>query len=248
MAKRVNKRRLWWLIPLIAVVLLCGAFAAYAGDYSRADAEALRTVAEPPSGVTVQEVKNRYIAFVPQQPKAGLIFYPGGKVQYEAYAPLLAACAEQGVLCVLVHVPANLAILNTEAAAGVKEMFPEVSDWYLGGHSLGGIGASMHLAKHRTEYKGIVFLASYSTNDLNGMGIRALSVYGTNDGVLNMEKYAENRGNFPENTLELPIDGGCHAYFGNYGEQAGDGTPTISRETQQRLTVKAMLAFLLGAA
>jgi len=38
-----------------------------------------------------------------------------------------------------------------------------------------------------------------------------------------------------------------HAYFGDYGEQAGDGIPTVSREQAQTAIVDATLALLARA-
>ena len=52
-----------------------------------------------------------------------------------------------------------------------------------------------------------------------------------------MEKYQSNRSNLPEDVIEKVIDGGCHAYFGSYGAQDGDGTPTISNAEQIQTTV-----------
>ena len=58
------------------------------------------------------------------------------------YAPLLHDLAEDGILCVLVKMPCNLAVLDMNAADGIPECFPEVTDWYIGGHSLGGAMAA----------------------------------------------------------------------------------------------------------
>ena len=64
------------------------------------------------------------------------------------------------------------------------------------------------------------------------------------DGVLNREKYEADRVNLPQDTTETVIDGGCHAEFGSYGAQKGDGTPTISAEEQQRQTADALAAWM----
>ena len=48
----------------------------------------------------------------------------------------------------------------------------------------------------------------------------------------------------PTDTIYLPIEGGNHAYFGDYGEQSGDNLATISREAQQQITVDAIVQFL----
>ena len=43
---------------------------------------------------------------------------------------------------------------------------------------------------------------------------------------------------------EIIIDGGCHAGFGSYGAQKGDGAPVISAEEQQRQTADALAAWI----
>ena len=69
--------------------------------------------------------------------------------------------------------------------------------------------------------------------------------YGSEDGVLNREAYADAFPHLPDKSIEIVIDGGCHAFFANYGPQAGDGTPTISREEQITRTSKAVAEFVL---
>ena len=65
-------------------------------------------------------------------------------------------------------------------------------------------------------------------------------VVGTKDQVLNRDKYAQYESNLPEDTTVLEIVGGNHAYYGNYGEQDGDGEATITREEQQAEAVEAL--------
>ena len=86
------------------------------------------------------------IVFRPQgEAVGGLIFYPGGKVSPEAYAPLLDALAERGVLCVLVKMLFNLAVFSPRGAEGIQEQFLEIERWYMAGHSLGGTMASSYI-------------------------------------------------------------------------------------------------------
>jgi pimeloyl-ACP methyl ester carboxylesterase len=110
----------------------------------------------------------------------------------------------------------------------------------MGGHSLGGSMAASYVSKHTEDFVGLVLLGSYSTADLAGSGLKVLSVYGSEDQVMNREKYEKYRSNLPEDFVERVIDGGCHAYFGMYGAQKGDGIPTISNETQINITADAI--------
>jgi hypothetical protein len=222
------------IIILLAIALTTGA---YLGDYYRADEQALVIVEQE----SVVNQKNGMICFEPEEPQSGLIFYPGGKVQYEAYAPLLEKLAENGILCVLVHMPGNLAVLDVNAADGIREMYPDIKTWYIGGHSLGGAMAATYAAKHSDDLDGLILLAAYSTADLSDCGLSVVSIYGSCDGVLDREKYEKYLSNLPDTAKEVVIDGGCHSYFGSYGMQAGDGTPTITREEQMAETVEAIM-------
>ena len=229
------------LAVLIAVGL--GGYGYLSSYYPASDA-AVAALAVQVDRVQVEQDR-KVTWFVPDQPTAGLIFYPGGKVACEAYAPLLRACAENGVLCALVKMPGNLAVLSPNAADGLQAVHPEIEHWYIGGHSLGGAMAANYAASHADAFDGLILLAAYSTKDLTQTSLKVLSVYGSEDGVLNRESYAENRSNLPADCTEVVLEGGCHAQFGSYGAQKGDGTPTISGEEQIRQTA-ALVSALIG--
>ena len=67
---------------------------------------------------------------------------------------------------------------------------------------------------------------------------------GTEDSVMNREKYSEYRSNLPDSFQELVIEGGCHSYFGMYGAQEGDGIPSVSNEEQIKLTADAIVSMM----
>ena len=225
---------------LLVAVIGCGV---YVSDYYHAAGDAIAAMAGT-DHVTVTESEDMTV-FAPEAPDAGLIFYPGGKVEYTAYAPLMLALAEQDVLCVLLEMPFNLAVFEMDAAEGIPEMYPEIEHWYMGGHSLGGSMAASYAAEHSTEFDGLVLLAAYSTAEITDMNV--ISLYGSEDGVLNREKYQEYRGNLPESTVEMVIEGGNHALFGSYGPQEGDGEAKISPEEQIEITAEEVAVFMFGA-
>lgn len=229
------------MIALAIVLILCIGGWAYVSDYYRADETAIAAMASV-SGITVQQSRST-LAFVPDQAETGFIFYPGGKVEYTAYAPLMRALAENGVLCVMTEMPMNLAVLDMNAADGIPEQYPQVKRWYIGGHSLGGSMSASHAAKNTDRYEGLVLLASYSTADISTSGLNVISLYGSEDGVLNMDKYTEYKANLPADVEEHVIEGGCHAGFGSYGVQKGDGIPFISGEEQLQLTAQLLTDF-----
>lgn len=61
-----------------------------------------------------------------------------------------------------------------------------------------------------------------------------VSLVGSEDGVINRDKLAKYADNLPKDTtVDIQFAGGNHAYYGNYGEQDGDGKAGISREEEQ---------------
>ncbi len=235
-----NRKRKIFIITtsvLLTLAIITGACAIYLGDYYRADEGAI-AVFNTDENITVSVSDNGNVIFEPQNATHGFIFYPGGKVEHHAYEPLLAELAREGVLCVLVKMPFHLAVFDINAADGIQEQYPQIEDWYIGGHSLGGSMAASYLEKNAEDYEGLILLGSYSTADLSDTDLDALSIYGSEDKVMNREKYDENKSNLPNGFTEIVIEGGCHAYFGMYGAQDGDGTPTISNQEQIYLTVE----------
>lgn len=243
MAKQIKFPK-WLLVILIGVALVFGACAVYVSIYYKADKEAI-TAFSSDFSVPKTVWEDETVVFCPENPIAGFIFYPGGKVEHTAYEPLAQALAENGVLTVLVKMPFRLAVLDINAADGIRETFPEIHDWYIGGHSLGGSMAASYLEKNASHFRGLVLLGSYSTADLSATDLGVLSIYGSEDGVLNMEKYLKNKENLPSDFSEIVLEGGCHAYFGMYGSQKGDGVPTLTNKEQIDLTVNAILSFVL---
>ena len=241
-----RKRKLFIIVTSIVLVIavLVGVCTIYLGDYYKADDEAIGTFL--PQGSTWKEEPSGNIIFEPDNATTGLIFYPGGKVEHAAYIPLMQACAEKGILCIIAEMPFNLAVFDINAADGVQKEYPQVENWYIGGHSLGGSMAASYLEKHTDEYEGLILLGSYSTADLSDAALEVLSIYGSEDQVLNREKYNDNISNLPKDFKEIVIEGGCHAYFGMYGAQDGDGTPSISNSEQILQTAEYIAQMILS--
>ena len=229
----------------LALMIICatvGGCALYVCDYYPADGNALLDCLPEDLSATYEITEGGIIVAKPENPVAGFIFYPGGKVEHSAYLPLAMALAERGVLTVICPMPLRLAVLDVNAAEGVRELFPDITDWYIGGHSLGGSMAAGYLADH-PELSGLVLLGSYSTYDVSGS--RVLSIYGSHDGVMQGEKYEKYKSNLPPDLSEVIIEGGNHAYFGCYGEQKGDGVASITPAEQITRAAYRIADFIL---
>ncbi len=199
------------------------------------EATALAQTAQTPQG---------WYAFQPAQPvNTGFIFYPGGLVDPAAYAPLMKALSDQGILTVIVPMPLDLAIFGVNKAADVMAAYPEIKRWIISGHSLGGSMAAEFVKGHPAAVAGIAFMAAYPADatNLSSLPLTVVSVRGSNDGLATEPKLQNSLKNLPADTKMITIEGGNHAQYGNYGPQAGDGIATISREEQQQQTVSAVM-------
>lgn len=244
--KKSHKKLYITLISIASVIILILiAFFSYVSIYYSPTNNCLTYLEDSLYSNVKQE--NDYITFTPKdnsKSKDGIIFYPGGKVDYKSYAHLLRDLSDNGISSILVKMPFNLAVFNINAANSKKELLPNITNWYISGHSLGGSMACSYLNSHYKEYKGLILLASYSTTDLsNYTDLSTLSITASNDKVINMKKYNSNKSKLP-NLIEYNIEGGIHSYFGDYGIMSNDGIPTINVDTQTNIVTDKILDFI----
>jgi hypothetical protein len=231
-------------IVLVVLLVGMGLFTLWAQNPYPASEIALQAL-ESDDLVLVNE-ESGLITFGPvnAQSDIGFIFYPGGRVDYRAYAPVLHQIAAHGYFVALVSVPLNMAIFDTNAADQVMELFPNIQRWVVGGHSLGGVTASSYASDHLDSIDGLVFWASYPANDsLKDTNIKVLTIYGTND----MEGDTQiniSQSRLPASAQFITIDGGNHAQFGSYGPQSGDRPATITDEEQWAQAAELTVQFL----
>ena len=181
-----------------------------------------------------------YISFTPKNKEVtkGYIFYPGGGVKAEAYAPICRQIAEDGYEVVIAKMPLNLAVLSPNKADEIIKDFDNIDSWSIGGHSLGGVMASKYASAHK-NIKALALYASYPSGDeLKDSNIEVVSIYGSKDGVINKENLDESKENLPDDAEFIEIKGGNHSQFGDYGLQNGDNKSTISEEEQFNYTAK----------
>lgn len=233
------------ILAVVVLVLVCtaGVCFLYVNDYYHSTGDSAGYL-EDTAAVKVSEFKDGLL-FDGEGEDTAFIFYPGAKVEYTAYAPLMQKLASQGIDCFLVHMPCNLAILGQNKAEGIMDTY-DYERWYIGGHSLGGAMAASYAAGNLEKLDGAVLLGAYPTKSLEADTFAVLSVYGSEDTVLNREKLEKGRAYMSEDYTEICIEGGNHAQFGDYGLQDKDGTATVSREEQQEQTVRAIVEMMRG--
>ena len=235
MTAETKPRRKKWKIAvgilLAVLILLAGGFFWYVSDYYRAEDVALEMLS---AGDNI-EVRDNLTILSPSYPTdTAIIFYPGAKVEAAAYLLLLDQLRQTGLTCILVEMPFHLAIFDVNAAEDVMAQFPDISHWYIAGHSMGGAMASQFASEHPDEVDGLILLGAYLYGDYPTED--TLTIYSS------LNQSVEDEIDYTENVVE--IEGGNHAQFGNYGPQKGDLPATISAEEQQTQTVEAISNFI----
>lgn len=224
-------------IAIIIVILLVAGYAAYYFmDYYHAEKTATDYL-NGTSNVSVSKIDNGLFLDGPGSDDA-LIFYPGAKVEYTSYLPMLVDLAGQGVDCYLVEMPLNIAFLGQNSADSIMDS-SNYTHYFMSGHSLGGLVASSYV-NQTGKCDGLILFAAHPTKEVNKP---VLSIYGSQDKVLNIKDYDGSK-QLMSNLTEVVIDGANHEQFAYYGVQEGDGVASISPENQQKQSVNAILEFI----
>ena len=253
----------------VAVLYLC------AGGYVSAEEsfpplpEALKAM-ESNGVVTVSTVtvaawgteENYYYVFKPRgtQQNLGFIIYPGGPVDPRSYAPTAQEIAKAGYLVVIVKMPNDLAISGIPRAQDILAAYPDIKQWAIGGHSLGGVSSSWYVKDFPDKMKGVVLWAAYGfpEGSIQDRDIAAIVISGTKDGLVTPAKIEAGKPYLPDNTSYVAIEGGNHTNFGYYdtspypvqpGVHPGDppdNPADITREEQQNIIVQETLKLLDG--
>lgn len=240
-------RKAIWTTMMVLLVVLAITVGIYLKPYPPALAglEAMKGG----SGVTVTEHKG-WIQFEPSMVKqTDVLLYPGALVRPESYAPLALLLAQEGFRTWIVKMPLNLAVLGSNKADGIMDAAPDRA-FVIGGHSLGGVMAARYAVKHAKQLKGVFFLASYPDEggSLREAGLPVLSLFGSEDGVLNRTALEQAKAYLPMQTQYVEIPGGNHAQFGSYGPQNSDGIAWITATDQWSFTSQQLVLWLQSQA
>lgn len=218
---------------------------------------------ESDSAVTVETVEveaweegsNYYYAFEPNNtnPTIGFIIYPGGLVDPRAYAPAAHTIAAGGYLTVIIKMKDDAAITypNYIRADQIISDYPEITKWFIGGHSLGGVSSCKYAKEFTDKVDGVVLWASYPSEQfrIDDTDLKVVSIYGTNDGLVTHDEIETSEEHLPSDTQWVPIEGGNHTQFGWYDTspypvQPDDNPADITREDQQAQITQATINFL----
>lgn len=228
---------------IVVLVLVTVGFLVWANIVARGDREAAIEAWTNPAVSIVSTDHSIVMTPTAESSGEGLVFIPGARVDPYAYLFTLAGVVEESGMTVVITKPTlNLAFFDTRPLATFTADAPEVDDWFVGGHSLGGVRACM-LADD-PDVTGLILFGSYCANDLSSTDLRVLSIGGSQDGLTTPEKIEDAAGLLPASTTFVEIEGLNHAGFGNYGAQAGDGVSSLTRDESRDAITDALANFL----
>lgn len=233
----MKKKKLIIILLAIFVPLatLTSAFFIYVGNYYHSK------LYEHEENIKIIKENNYSLYYLDENIKDNLfIFYPGAKVESKAYEGLVENIALTGVDVILVDMPFNLAFFGMNRASEIIDKY-NYEHYYIGGHSLGSAMAASYAKDNANKLDGTILFASYATSTMPNT-LKCLAIKGSNDKVINENKFNKNKTYFNNDLYkEIIIEGGNHSNFGNYGLQKGDGEASISKVEQWNITSKAIL-------
>lgn len=249
---RVRPNRSGWrlVLRILVLVLAVGGIALVAWLRPFSAEEPALAAMQSDSAVTVVETPTRIVLTPAVTPNTTAVFFePGAKVEARAYAAVLRPLAEAGFTVVIAKQPLAIAFLSISDFDAARTDFPTVTHWVIGGHSLGGVVASIQAdggdSATTAPVVGLFLYAAYPATDISSsLTARVLSVSASNDGLARPVDVDAAKPLLPSDTTYTVIPGAVHAFFADYGPQPGDGTPTVSHDKAREQIAAATLDFV----
>ena len=165
--------------------------------------------------------------------ETGFIYYPGALVEPQAYfykQDFLANDEQRRSNVFITKPPLYLAIFGINQATEIISNNPDIKRWVIGGHSLGGAMACEYAKNHTDRVSTLVMIGAYCSSNISDTNLTVITIHGSEDGILNMEKFTANAVLLPSSATNFTITGMNHAQAGDYGEQKGDNPALVSDE------------------
>lgn len=186
-------------------------------------------------------------------PTQGVIVYAGAGCDIQGYAEIMRAMASAGYLVAGPKSPFNYAIYDAMlgySADDIRAAYPEITDWVLVGHSMGGAVAGMYAHAHQDDLKGVIFWDSYppESNSLADSDLPVMHIHRATLEGEPPQKFTDMQHVYPAHTRWVPVPGGIHMYFGSFtgGGYVETWEPKISNAAAVEIITAATLEGLAG--
>ena len=181
-------------------------------------------------------------------PRTGIVFYPGAYCDIRGYTAVWKEIAAQGYLVVIPKMPFDFAIFAPNAADDVRAAHPEIEQWIIAGHSMGGAMAGVYADNNRANLAGVIVFDSYppGSNSLADADLPILLFERARLDGSRSQKFIDNAKLYPESAELNLIPGAQHMYYGSFdgGAYQEEWEPGIERDAMQKIVINGITAWL----
>jgi pimeloyl-ACP methyl ester carboxylesterase len=173
-------------------------------------------------GFAVSEDDDGSLVFRPDVSNGhGLLIMHGALIKPKSYAKTAAFFARRGYTVLLPYGMVRLSITAVDGAAERMKDFA-VRDWFVIGHSMGGMAGLMLVERHRPNVTAVALWAASQPSDFSDLSLPILFLWGDTDGLLGPERFAAGKANLPATVEYVTVVGGNHQDFAMYSHQFFD--------------------------
>ena len=161
----------------------------------------------------------------------GLVIMHGALIKPQSYAQTAAYFAQLGYTVFVPSGPGRLSVNAVDSAAARLDSFG-VQDWFFIGHSMGGYSSLELISRHQPNVRALALWAAGVPADFSGLNLPMLYIWGDNDGLQPLERFAEGQANLPESVHYVTLPGANHKNFAMYSHQYFDNDAILDPQLQ----------------
>ncbi len=161
-----------------------------------------------------------------------MVFYGEEQIDETAYAPLMRACANQGLDCFLLEPQFHRHYLDDSCMPEVmnRHSYP---GFFTGGIGSSAVSAVSYANAYPEVFDGVILFDAVPEETMNEDSV-LIAIYAAIDGM-NTGGYEEAKKSFPLHTREASIDGAVHAGFAETAVSEVSEKASISPELQRQI-------------
>lgn len=176
--------------------------------------------------------------------KEAIIIYPSSGIGPKGYIGIGRKLASRGYKVVIAKVPMNYPFFSFDKADKIISSNQKEERWYLIAHNTSGEVAAKAAAGNK-KIGGVVFLGAYPIGeDLRLINEPVLTIWGTNDGVIDFSKFTAYKSSLPKSAQFVEIVGGNNTNFADVEIISNDNKARISTSGQQDRAVRSIEQFI----
>jgi pimeloyl-ACP methyl ester carboxylesterase len=172
----------------------------------------------------------------------GIMIMHGALILPKSYTKSAAYFASRGYT---VYLPKGLGRMSIAAvnSSAIRADQMNVKQWFLIGHSMGGMAVLEIAATHNLQIAAVALWATSMPSDYSKLDIPILFIWGDADGLLPAERFINAQHNLPNTVEYVTLKGANHKNFALYSHQFFDGEASIDWAQQINFANETTHAF-----